>query len=180
MKKVLIISTSLRENSNSDTLATAFLRGAKDVGNETKYISLMDKEIAFCKGCMACQHHKKDCVIKDDAIEIASLVKEADVLVFATPIYYYGISGQMKTLLDRLNPLYDTDYKFREVYLVAAAADKEEKAIDGAINNMECWISCFDKAKLAGTVKGVGIEFPGDAFTNSDILQTAYDMGKNV
>ncbi len=180
MKKVLVISTSLRTDSNSDILSTAFLRGAKEAGHQTEYISLVEKEIAFCKGCMACQHSKKDCVIKDDAIVIAQKVKDADVVVFATPIYYYEMSGQMKTLLDRCNPIYDTDYKFREVYLIATAADTEEKAMDGAIKGLEGWVECFEKARLAGVVKGVGIEFPGDAFNNSEALQKAYDMGRNV
>ena len=74
MKKVLVISTSMRDESNSDTLATAFLRGANEVGNETKYISLADKKISFCKGCIACQH-KGECVIDDDAAVIIEKMK---------------------------------------------------------------------------------------------------------
>ena len=104
MKKVLVVSTSLRNESNSDTLAIAFLRGAREVGNETEYVTLQDKTISFCKGCNACQHGHKPCVIKDDAVEIAEKIKNADVVAFATPIYFYEMAGQMKTMLDRCYP----------------------------------------------------------------------------
>ncbi len=62
------------------------------------------------------------CVQKDDAPEIMEKLRRADVLIFATPIYYYEMCGQMKALLDRMNPLYSSDYAFREVYMIATAA----------------------------------------------------------
>lgn len=85
MKKVVIISASLRKTSNSDILAKEFEKGAKTAGNEVEYISLVGKKIGFCVGCLACQKTQK-CVIADDAAQIADQVKNADVLVFATPI----------------------------------------------------------------------------------------------
>ncbi len=180
MKKVLVISTSLRDESNSDTLAIAFLRGAKEAGNETEYISLQDKTISFCKGCNACQHGHKPCVMDDDAVEIAEKVRNADVVAFATPIYFYEMSGQLKTLLDRCYPSYAMEYSFRDIYFIAASASPEEADMDGAIKGIEGWVHCFEKARLAGVVKGVGLEFKGDAFNNNDKLQIAYDMGKNA
>lgn len=90
MKKVLIISTSLRRNSNSDYIAREFERGAKDAGNEVEYVSLIGKKIDFCIGCLSCQL-TQECVIKDDANEIAEKVKNADVIVYATPVYYYDL-----------------------------------------------------------------------------------------
>lgn len=151
MKKVVIISTSLRKNSNSDRLAKEFEKGAKTAGNEVEYISLAGKKIGFCVGCLACQKTQK-CVIADDAARIADRVKNADVLVFATPIYYYEMCGQMKTLLDRLNPLYPSDYAFRDVYLLTTAAEEEESAMDGAVKGMQGWIDCFPKSRLAGVI----------------------------
>ena len=105
-KKVLIISTSLRPNANSEILARETERGAKDAGHEVEFVTLKDKVINFCKGCLACQKLGK-CVINDDANEITSKMKEADVIVWATPVYYYEMSGQMKTLIDRANSLFD-------------------------------------------------------------------------
>ena len=105
MKKVIVISTSLRTGSNSDMLANKFIEGAKAAGHEVEKISLAGKDIRFCKGCLACQKFGK-CVIKDDVNEIMLKVLNADVVCWATPIYYYEMSGQMKTLIDRMNAIY--------------------------------------------------------------------------
>ena len=91
-KKVLIISTSLRNDANSEILAHETERGAKDAGHNVEFITLKDKEIKFCKGCMACQKLGK-CVIADDANTITSKIKESDVIVWATPVYYYEMTG---------------------------------------------------------------------------------------
>lgn len=99
-KKICVIKTSLRLNSNSDQLADAFIQGAKESGNSVEEISLKDKNIAFCKGCLACLK-LGECVIKDDANSITEHIKQADVIVWATPIYYYEMSGQMKVMIDR-------------------------------------------------------------------------------
>ena len=85
-KRVLVISTSLRKDSNSEGMADEFVRGAKDAGNEVQKISLRGKSIAFCQGCLACQKTGR-CVISDDAVEIAQKMQDAEVVVFATPIY---------------------------------------------------------------------------------------------
>ena len=124
MKKVLIISSSLRRGSNSDALAEAFARGAAEAGNEVEHVSLKGKDLRFCMGCLACQKTQK-CVIADDAPAIVEKMYAADAIAFATPIYYYELSGQLKTLLDRSNPLYTTDYHFRDIYLLTSAAEDE-------------------------------------------------------
>lgn len=179
MKKVLIISTSLRRNSNSDYIAREFERGAKDAGNEVEFISLIGKKIDFCIGCLSCQL-TQECVIKDDANEIAEKVKNADVVVYATPVYYYEMSGQMKTLIDRMNCLFPSDYKFRDVYLLAASAEDEESAMDGAVKGVQGWVDCFEKANLAGVIRGTGLTETGEAKKDEEILKKAYEMGKNV
>ncbi len=179
MKKVLIISTSLRRNSNSDYIAREFERGAKDAGNEVEYVSLIGKKIDFCIGCLSCQL-TQECVIKDDANEIAEKVKNADVIVYATPVYYYEMSGQMKTLIDRMNCLFPSDYKFRDVYLLAASAEDEESAMDGAVKGVQGWVDCFEKANLAGVIRGTGLTETGEAKKDEEILKKAYEMGKRV
>lgn len=83
-------------------LADQFVEGARSAGNDVEKISLAGKEIQFCKGCFACQK-LGSCIIKDDVNDILAKVLEADVICWATPIYYYEMSGQMKTLIDRLN-----------------------------------------------------------------------------
>ena len=178
-KKILIISTTLRHNGNSSILAKEFEKGAKEAGNQVEYISLDDKKIAFCKGCLACQKTQQ-CVIRDDAVVITAKAKNADVIVFATPVYYYEMSGQMKTLLDRMNPLFPSDYAFREIYLIGTASDNDKNALTGTINGLNCWISCFEKAKLCDVVYGVGATDCGEIEANSLTMKQAYAMGKNV
>lgn len=175
-KKVLVISTSLRQNSNSDILADEFIRGSREAGCEVEKISLAGKQIGFCRGCLACQKTQK-CVIQDDAVGIAEKMRVADAVAFVTPIYYYEMSGQMKTLLDRMNPLFPADYHFREVYLIATAADGDPAVMDGAANGLEGWISCFPKTQLAGVVRGIGVNDSGEVKDHPELLHEAYAMG---
>ena len=179
MSKVLVITTSLRAKSNSDRLADEMIRGAKDAGHEVEHISLKGKDIRFCIGCLACQKTQK-CVLKDDAIEIAEKVKEAETLVFATPIYYYEMSGQMKTLLDRLNPLYPSDYRFRKVYMLSVATEDEDYVPEKAVSGLQGWVDCFEKAEFAGSLFCGGISDPNEASGRSVELDEAYEFGKSL
>ncbi len=177
-KKVLIISTTPRKGGNSDILAEEFGRGAREAGHQVEKICLYDKTINFCKGCLACQKTQR-CVIHDDADNIAQKMLTAEVIVFATPIYYYEMCGQMKTMLDRSNPLYNADYAFRDIYLLAAAAEEEPSAIDGALQGLEGWIACFEQAHLAGSVFGGGAQAVG-SIAGNPALNEAYELGKQV
>ena len=109
--------------------------------------------------------------------EILEKLGRADVVVFATPIYYYGMSGQMKTLLDRANPLFSAEYPFRDIYLLATAADAEESAMDGAVNGLQGWLNCFEKTRLAGVVRACGVTGPGEMTRYPDVLALARQMG---
>lgn len=177
-KKVLVISTSPRKGGNSETLADKFIRGAREAGNDVEKVTLYDKDIRFCKGCLVCQSTQR-CVIHDDADTIVQNMLTADAIVFATPIYYYGMCGQMKTLLDRANPLFPTDYRFRDIYLLAAAAEEDGHTVDGAVTGLQGWIDCFEKARLAGTVFAGGVTAVGE-IQNHPALKQAYELGRNM
>ncbi|MBP5289244.1 MAG: flavodoxin family protein [Clostridia bacterium] len=179
MSKVLVITASLRTKSNSDLLAQRLIAGAQDAGHRVEMISLKGKDIQFCKGCLACQKTGK-CVIKDDVPAMMEQVKEADTLVFVTPVYYYEMSGQLKTLLDRMNPLYGGDYRFRNVYLLTVAADDDPAAPKRAESGLTGWIDCFERATLAGTLFCGGINDPGEAATRGNDQLKAYTFGKQL
>ena len=178
-KKVLIISTSLRKNGNSDMLARSFAKGAETAGNDVEIVSLADKQIAFCRGCFACQKTGK-CIINDDAVQITEKIAEAEVVVWATPIYYYEMAGQMKTLIDRANSLFATGKNFTETYLITTSADTSENVIQTVINGLNGWIACFDNLELKGYVNGAGLEGPNEAAERKDLMEKAYTMGKNI
>lgn len=178
-KNVLVISTTLRKGGNSDILAESFIKGAKEAKNNVEKISLIGKKLDYCKGCLSCQKTER-CIINDDANEIIEKIKNSDVVVFSTPIYFYEMAGQMKTLLDRTNPLYPSEYKFKDIYLLATAADTDERAIDRAIVGLEGWIECFENTKLKGVVRGVGADIAGSIKKYEEKLREAYEFGKNV
>ena len=176
-KHVLVISTSLRSHSNSHLLAQQFAQGAQKAGHQVQLVSLQGKQLHFCNGCMACLEAHR-CVIEDDANAIVEKMGAADVICFATPVYYYEMAGQMKTLLDRANSLYDSDYAFRNIYLLTASAEEEDSASDGPVHGLNGWIACFERARLAGVVRGGGANDPGEM--GQDKLDAAYQMGKNL
>lgn len=177
-KKVLIISSSPRKGGNSEKLVEAFVKGAAERGNAAETIYLREKSFSFCKGCFACLKFGH-CVIADDAVEIAKKMHDADVLVFATPVYYYSVSGQLKTMLDRANPLYDTDYAFTKVYLLATAAEDEAETVEGAEKAVQGWVDCFDRAEFSGTVFAGGVNDVGD-IAGHPALEKAYQVGKDI
>ena len=180
-KKMLFISSSLRPKSNSEFLAREAAKGAEEAGHSVEFLTLKGKTIGFCKGCLACQKTRV-CVIKDDANEIAAKVKDADTLVFATPIYYYELSGQLKTLLDRCNPLFPQEYRFRDVYLLTTSAEDGEEVHATAVNGLKGWIACFPKSRFAGIFSGGGVNVE-DA-TNDErfrkMREDARQFGKNL
>jgi len=178
MKKVVVISTSLRPGSNSNMLAEQFAEGAKDAGHQVELISLRGKEIKFCVGCMSCQKTGA-CVFKDDVPTIMESVLNADVVCWATPIYYYEMSGQMKTLIDRMNAMYPKDYRFRDIYLLTTAAEDAAFVPERAENGLQGWIDCYGKATLKVHLFCGGVGAPKEIDGNAK-LQEAYELGKNV
>ena len=177
-KKVVILSSSPRKGGNSEALAAAFAKGAQEAGNQVETVYLREKQYGFCKGCLACQK-LGHCVIKDDAVEIAAKMHDADVLVFATPVYYYSVSGQLKTMLDRANPLFGSDYAFTKAYLLATAAEDETDTAEGTVKAVQGWVDCFERCELAGTIFAGGVNGVGD-IAGHPALEKAYQAGKEV
>ena len=181
MKNVLVISSSLRNDSNSEILARMAIKGSNDAGNKTEFITLKGMDLRFCKGCLACQK-TGNCVIKDDMASVIHKVKDADVLIFASPIYYYGITGQLKTFLDRLNPLYVQDPSFEDVYLITTSAEEDEEVYERAVECLQGFIDCFPDSRFAGILSAGGVNT--DRIENDpdrkDLLKKAYELGKTV
>ena len=178
MKKVIVISTSLRKGSNSDMLADQFAEGAKAAGHEVEKISLVGKNIQFCKGCLGCQKFGR-CVINDDVNDIMAKVLQADVICWATPIYYYEMSGQMKTLIDRMNAMYEQDYHFRDIYLLTTAAENETETPKRAEIGLTGWIDCYPKSHLAGHLFCGGVNDAREIEGNTK-LREAFELGEKI
>ena len=180
MKKITVISSSLRKNSNSEILANEFIKGAKQNGNEVNFINLKDIKINFCIGCLACGKTHK-CVIKDGVTKaLLDKICVSDILVFVTPVYYYAISGQLKTFIDRMNPLYSMDFKFRDIYIIATAAEDETRTFKGIKEDIKGFVDCYEGTRIKGMIFAGGLESGGEAKKRKDLLKKAFEMGSKI
>ncbi|KUO77101.1 MAG: NADPH-dependent FMN reductase [Desulfosporosinus sp. BRH_c37] len=176
-KKVLMLSGSPRKGGNSDLLCDQFMLGAKEVGNQTEKIFLRDKEIGYCTGCETCYDTHK-CVQKDDMAEILEKMIAADVIVMATPVYFYTMDAQMKTLIDRTVPRYE-EITGKEFYFIVTAADSSKQSMERTLDGFRGFTLCLNGAEEKGVVYGVGVWRKGD-INGSPTMQQAYEMGKTV
>lgn len=180
MKKVTIISSSLRKNSNSEILANEFIKGAKENGNEINLINLKDIKMQFCIGCLSCGKTHK-CVLKDGVTKkMIDEICGSDVIVFVTPVYYYAVSGQLKTFIDRMNPIYSMDYKFKDIYVISTAAEDEVRTFKGIKEDIKGFVDCYEGTKVKGTLFAGGLEKPNDAKKDKELLKKAYEMGRKI
>ena len=174
-KKILILSSSPRRGGNSDTLCNEFMRGAIESGNEAEKVFLRDKTIHYCTGCSTCSLHGKPCPQKDDAAEIIEKMVAADVIVMATPVYFYTMSAQMKTLIDRCCGLY-TEMKNKEFYFIVTAAEDDRKLMERTVDTFQ---DCLENPTIKGVVYGTGVWHVGE-IKDKPALREAYEMGKEI
>jgi multimeric flavodoxin WrbA len=177
-KKVLIFSSSPRKGGNSDLLCDQFVKGAQEAGHNTEKVILKEKKINYCTGCGVCLNGEKRCPQKDDMAELLEKMITADVIVMATPVYFYTMSAQMKTLIDRVCSRY-TEVSDKEFYFILAAADTNKQAMERTVEGFRGFTSCLNGPKEKGVILGTGAWKIGDIKKN-DAMKQAYDMGKQV
>jgi multimeric flavodoxin WrbA len=177
-KKVLVLSASPRKGGNSDLLCDQFMNGTREAGNQAEKIFLRDKKINYCTGCGACQSNGGKCVQKDDMAEVLDKMVNADVIVMATPVYFYTMNGQMKTVIDRTCPRY-TEIRNKDFYFIVAAADSSKRAMERTLEGFRAFTSCLSRPKEKGIIYGTGAWKIGD-IKGSKAMSQAYDMGKKV
>lgn len=178
MKKVLIISSSPRRHGNSDTLCDEFKKGAEESGNAVEKLFLADKKVGYCRGCETCSSFGNPCPQKDDAAEIIEKMICSDVIVLATPAYFYTMSAQLKTLIDRCCGDYEK-ISGKQFYFIITAADTDEKNVEMVVSSLNAFLYCLDGADLKGVVMGLGVWHAGE-IKGSDALKKAYLAGKNL
>lgn len=177
-KKVLVLSSSPRKGGNSDTLCDQFGKGAEEAGNQVEKIRLADLNIGYCSACYACKT-KGHCVKQDDMEQIIANMRSADVIVLATPVYFYTMSAQMKTMIDRtLGGTQKPGLENKEFYFIATAADGKA-AMERTVDGLRGYIECLPGAKEKGVIYGAGAWRLGDIQKNP-AMQEAYQMGKNI
>lgn len=177
-KKILILSSSPRKGGNSDVLCDKFAEGAKEAGHIAEKIFLKDKDIHYCTGCGVCNMKHGHCSQKDDAADILEKMVQADVIVMATPVYFYTMDGQMKTMIDRTSPRY-TDMNDKEFYFILTAADTNKKNLERTAEGFRGFTTCLNGAKEKGVIYATGVWHVGD-IKSSKSLDEAFNMGKAV
>lgn len=177
-KKVLVLSSSPRRGGNSDLLCDQFALGAQQAGYPVEKIFLKDKTIKYCTGCGACFNGKQRCPQHDDMAEVLEKIIAADVIVMATPVYFYTMCAQMKAMIDRTCARY-TEISNKEFYFIVTAADSSKQAMERTLEGFRGFTSCLNKAKEKGSIYGIGAWHIGD-IEGSRAMKQAYEMGKNV
>lgn len=179
-KQILIIKGSPRKSGNTSAMADAFVRGTSENKNIITEVVLKDKTIGDCMGCGACQRNGGVCVQKDDMAEIYDAMKKADVIVLASPVYFYTWTSLMKRMIDRTFAVepFLTDKTF---YLISTGAAPEEKYMQTMIDSFRQYISCFRAGgnEAGGILFAYGTNGPSDV-KNMSALEEAYQMGKTV
>ena len=155
MKKILVICASYRTYSNSEILAASFMEGAKSAGHEVKKFTLRNKLVRPCRACDLCYHNGKPCVIEDDMEELYTEIDWADIVVMASPLYYFGFPAQLKAIIDRL-------YAFD----VQAKLSKNTQSL-------------IDRWRNLGTIFVSGIVASGD-IVNHPAMEEAKKLGASL
>lgn len=176
-KKVLILSGSPRKGGNSDILCDEFAKGAKESGHIVEKIRVAEKNIGYCRACYACKQ-SGICAIKDDMAEILQKMIDADVIVLASPVYFYSIDAQLKALIDRTVARW-LEVKNKEFYYIVTAADEEMVSGETTLACFRGYADCVEGAIEKGIIYGMGAYEKGEIRDNPAMTQ-AYEMGKSV
>lgn len=177
-KKIVILSSTPRRGGNSERLCEAFQRGASEAGQAAEIIRLREQRIGYCTACDACQKNGGRCVIQDDMAPLLDKLIAAEVIVLATPVYFYTLSAQLKTVIDRCYARY-TAISDKEFYFLVTAAVGQKQLLERTVESLRGFTACLDGAKERGIVYGSGVWHAGD-IQQSPALGQAYDLGKNV
>ncbi|MBO4820172.1 MAG: flavodoxin family protein [Prevotella sp.] len=175
---ILILKGSPRKGGNTDLLVDAFIKGAIS-RHKVEVVSVYDNKVSPCMGCNVCFKSKKHtCVQKDDMSLIYEKMSKADVLVIASPVYFYGLSAQLKAVIDRChNPLRDTFHIKKMALLLVGAASLSE-LFDSILTQYQLCLNFF-KMEDAGRVLVRGAKEKGDV-KKGDALQEAFELGQRI
>lgn len=177
-KHVLILSGSPRKGGNSDLLCDEFLRGAQEAGNQVEKIFLRSRKIATCNACYFCKRSGGQCAIRDDMAEVLDKMQAADVIVMASPVYFYSIDAQMKAVIDRSVARW-TDIPNKEFYYIMTAAEDSEDVMDCTLECFRGFARCLNGAREMGVIYGKGV-YEAGAIQGTPAMKEAYEMGRQV
>lgn len=178
MSKVLILSGSPRRDGNSDLLCQQLARGAIDAGNSVETVHVAEKKVAPCIACYHCRDNGGKCVYNDDEAEILQKMVDADVIVFASPVYFYSIDAQLKAVIDRTVARW-LEVKNKRFCYVITCADEETAAAETTLACMRGYADCVEGATELGVIYGTGVYQKGE-IVNLQAFEQAYNLGASI
>lgn len=177
-KKVLILSATPRKGGNSEILCEEFERGAKEAGNTVELIRLREQDIRYCTGCGVCNSTHR-CVQKDGMARILDKMVSVDAIVLATPVYFYTMDAQLKTLIDRTVPRY-LEISSKDFYFIVTAADTQQSNLERTVEGLRGFTAeCLEGAAEKGVIYGSGAWQKGEIRQTPAMIE-AYEMGLSV
>lgn len=180
---ILIIMGSPRPHGNTEKLCEAFMQGAAEKGKQCSLFRVSEKEIHFCTGCGWCKAHKGKCIQRDDIDALYFLFEQADGIVFASPLYFYTISAQLKTVIDRLYAMGTVSgfsYPPKSTCLIITAGEEGDEIFENVLGLYDrmlkkCFAAWSDRGRLC-----VGGCSPSQVMPdNHPALIVARNMGRN-
>lgn len=177
-KKVLVLAASPRKGGNSDLLCDQLIKGVREAGNDVEKIYIQDNEINYCKACDTCQGNGGICIQDDDMTLILDKMIAAQVIVLATPVYFYTMNAQLKTVIDRTYARYMA-ISNKDFYFITTAAVQNKQALERTIESLRGFTSVLSGAEEKGIIYGTGAWKAGD-IKESKAMDHAYEMGKSL
>lgn len=177
-KNILLVHASPRKKGNSDVLADWFERGATEAGNAVTRIAVGQAKIAGCMACEYCFAHDGECVNQDDMQEFYPLLREADVIVYATPMYFYNFPAQLRAFQDRMFCGIAKPFGIKQTALLLCFEDEDASTCDPVVNSYRVAADYCKQENLGEViVKGV---YEKGAIEGNPGLQAAYNLGKSI
>ena len=187
--KVLGLFGSPRRGGNTDILLEEALKGAEKEGAEVERLFLADFTITPCRECHGCERTGQ-CVIRDDMEKIYPKLLEADVIILASPIFFYGITAWAKALVDRSQAFWSRKYllkdpslgmggKKRKGFFISVGGTKGQKVFDGAILTAKYFFDVLN-GEYAGELVFRGIDAKGDILNHPEAIQEAFEAGRRL
>ena len=175
MSNIIVLSGSPRKGGNTDLLVDAFVKGAEK-NNNVEVVSVADYKVNPCIGCNSCfDRAGHECFQQDDMQVVYDKLKCADVIVVASPVYFYGVSAQLKAIIDRLHTPMRNDFKAKKLALILVGAAVLPELFDSIKIQYQLVLNFF-KLEDAGMVLVRGAKDKGDV-RNTDGLEEAYRLG---
>mgnify|MGYP004485566275 FL=1 len=178
MKKVLILEGSPRRSGNSTILSDEFARGAEEAGCSVEKLRVAGKKISGCLGCNACYRNGGVCIQRDDMEEVRNKMLAADVIVLASPIYFYSMTSQMKAVIDRTYAFYQ-QLEGKTFYFIISCGATEASYTETMLAALRGFTCCVPNAKEGGAVLGISAMEAGE-IRGSKAMTEAYELGRGI